>query len=147
MLFDVLQEMNSLCRVAWLCLTVLFAAGCSGRSTEAKLQTTDGYEVKITTDTFVDVQPNYYCELFHKGSQLKPPHFFESTEQIRYKLIEGANNVVFKIVDADTGVTLIMFDRQTGEGIPWTSDTETNQETDQKILRLEARFKEAQPQR
>jgi hypothetical protein len=132
--------MKSLHRFAWLCLLAIFAVGCSGRSTEAKIQTKDGYEVRITTDTFVDVQSAFYCELWHNGTLLKPPCYFESTALTRYELVEGAPNEVFKIVDGDTRATLVLFDRRTGEAWPWTSATETFEETHQRMHRLESEF-------
>ena len=118
----------------------IVAGACSGRSNEAKIRTKDGYEVKITTDTFVDVQAAFYCELWHKGALLKPPCFFESTENTRYELVEATHTKVFKIVDADTRATLVLFDRRTGEAWPWTSDTENFEETHQRMLRLESEF-------
>lgn len=132
--------MKSLHCVAILSLFASFAVGCSERSTEAKIRTKDGYEVRITTDTFVDVQPAFYCELWHNGTLLKPPCFFEATEQTRYELVEGARTEVFKLVDADTRVSLVLFDRRTGEAWPWTSATETFEEAHQKMLRLDSEF-------
>lgn len=127
-----------------LCLITLLQTGCSGRSEEASIKADGGYEVRISADNQWDNQRPYYCELWLNGRQLRKPHFFEASEATKYKLVEAKDDAGFKIIDAATGLTLILVNRKTGDAWPWTGDSESSEQAEKRRSQIESLFKDTE---
>jgi hypothetical protein len=127
-----------------MCFFALLASGCSRKSHVATIKAQGGYEVRISADRFYENQRSFYCELWLNGRQLKPIHFFEASEETKYEVVEATNKIGFKIIDSPTHETLIMVNRKTGESWPWTSDTDTIQDTHARKVKLDSLFTKAE---